>query len=49
MQKHTPVSKYLRLLDVQSACFRRGRKAWAKALGTKLKELRADYPELAMY
>jgi len=49
VKKHTPINTYLRLLDLQSACFHRGRKTWAKALGAKLKELRANHPELAMY
>jgi hypothetical protein len=40
---------YIRLRDVQLMCFQRKRKAWAKALGVQLKDLRDEFPHLKSY
>lgn len=40
---------YIRLRDVQIMCFQRKRKAWAKAMGEQLKDLRDEYPHLKSY
>lgn len=40
---------YIRLRDVQLLCFQRKRKAWAKAMGQQLRDLRDEYPHLKSY
>ena len=37
---------FVRARELQSEAFRRGKRALAKRLGAKLRELRADHPQL---
>jgi hypothetical protein len=43
------ISHYVRLRTLQQACFERGKRRWAKALGQELRALVADNPELRDY
>lgn len=40
------IARYNRIRELQALCWARGRKAWARALGQALREMRQDDPDL---
>jgi hypothetical protein len=49
MPKPHPTRTFIRLVRLQNTAWKHGHKRWAKALGERLRDLRADFPDLAAY